>query len=147
MPRRAGPAATRRPLVVRRRRRNAVRAQVRPFDANENYYGYLGLSGTCTADQVRRAYKRMCLKYHPDKLRQGGRAVKTGGKKEVYDEAKAAEAAKETFLKVQEAFEILGDQATRRRYDRQRISEEELDKQPVAARIRWSARGDAAVTT
>ena len=146
-PRRAGPAATRRPLVVRRRRRNAVRAQVRPFDANENYYGYLGLSGTCTADQVRRAYKRMCLKYHPDKLRQGGRAVKTGGKKEVYDEAKAAEAAKETFLKVQEAFEILGDQATRRQYDRQRISEEELDKQPVAARIRWSARGDAAVTT
>ncbi|KAH8043871.1 hypothetical protein JL720_17272 [Aureococcus anophagefferens] len=29
----------------------------------------------------------------------------------------------------QEAFEILGDQATRRQYDRQRISEEELDKQ------------------
>ena len=99
---------------------------VRPFDANENYYKYLGLSENATADQVRKAYKKMCLKYHPDKLRQTGRSIKMG-KDATREEIE--EEAKETFLSIQEAFEILGDQATRRQYDRQRISEAELDKQ------------------
>jgi len=97
---------------------------VRPFDANENYYKYLGIGENATADQVRKAYKKMCLKYHPDKLRQTGKQIKGCASAE-----EAAEEAKETFLSIQEAFEILGDQATRRQYDRQRISEEELDKQ------------------
>ncbi|EGB09652.1 hypothetical protein AURANDRAFT_9489, partial [Aureococcus anophagefferens] len=81
--------------------------------ANENYYKYLGIGENATADQVRKAYKKMCLKYHPDKLRQTGKQIKGCASAE-----EAAEEAKETFLSIQEAFEILGDQATRRQYDR-----------------------------
>lgn len=99
---------------------------VRPFDHNENYYKYLGIKEAATTDEVRRAYKKMCLKYHPDKLRQTGAKIKTGKK---HDAELEAEEAKETFLSIQEAFEILSDQATRRQYDRSRISENELDKQ------------------
>ncbi|KAK7241706.1 hypothetical protein SO694_00070191 [Aureococcus anophagefferens] len=49
---------------------------VRPFDAKCNYYEWLGVKSEATFAEVRKAYKQMCLKYHPDKLRQSGRALK-----------------------------------------------------------------------
>jgi DnaJ-class molecular chaperone len=103
---------------------------VRPFDAKCNYYEWLGVTSEATFAEVRKAYKQMCLKYHPDKLRQSGRALKLPGVTgRACDRKYEEQEAREVFLKLQEAFEILSDQATRRQYDRQRISEEELDKQ------------------
>ena len=57
----------------------------------------------------------MCLKYHPDKLKQKNKVVKSG-EGGAYDKDNAYQQAKETFLKVQEAFEVLSDQATRRQW-------------------------------
>jgi len=103
---------------------------VRPFDAKCNYYEWLGVKSEATFAEVRKAYKQMCLKYHPDKLRQSGRALKLPGVTgRACDRKYEEQEAREVFLKLQEAFEILSDQATRRQYDRQRISEEESDRQ------------------
>ena len=103
---------------------------MRPFDAKCNYYEWLGVKSEATFAEVRKAYKQMCLKYHPDKLRQSGRALKLPGVTgRACDRKYEEQEAREVFLKLQEAFEILSDQATRRQYDRQRISEEESDRQ------------------
>jgi len=61
----------------------------------EGYYDLLGVSRDADADEIKRAYKRMALKHHPDK---GGDA--------------------EMFKAVTRAFENLSDQDLRREYDR-----------------------------
>lgn len=35
--------------------------------AGLNLYGILNLEKTCTDDEIKRSYRRMALKYHPDK--------------------------------------------------------------------------------
>jgi DnaJ-class molecular chaperone len=60
----------------------------------EDYYEILGLSKTASQDEIKRAYRKLALKYHPDK----------GG-----DQDK--------FKKVNEAYQILSDPQKRSRYD------------------------------
>src|SRR5437763_1025741 len=63
-----------------------------------DYYETLGVPRKSSADEVRRAYKKLARKYHPD--------VNPGDK-----------AAEEKFKRVQEAFDILGDSKKRQMYD------------------------------
>ena len=65
----------------------------------ENYYDILGVSKDSTSDEIKKAYQKLALKYHPDK-NQGD-----------------AE-AEETFKKIAEAYDILGDDEKRVKYDR-----------------------------
>ncbi len=65
----------------------------------EDYYKTLGVSREASADEVRKAYKKMARKYHPDMNP---------------DDAQAAE----KFKEVQEAFDVLGDSERREQYDR-----------------------------
>ena len=64
-----------------------------------DYYEVLGLKRDATADEIKKAYRQMALKFHPDK---------NPGNQEA--EAKFKEAA--------EAYEVLSDQPKRQRYDR-----------------------------
>ena len=57
----------------------------------------LGLNRSASGEDIRAAYKRLCLQYHPDKNKS--------------DDAAAQ------FLKVREAYQILGDVKARRDYD------------------------------
>ena len=66
--------------------------------AKRDYYEVLGVNRNASADDIKRAYRRMAIKYHPDK---------NPGNKEA--EAKFKECA--------EAYEVLSDPEKRQRYD------------------------------
>lgn len=63
--------------------------------SKRDYYEVLGVSKSASADEIKKAYRRLAVKYHPDK--EGG------------DEAK--------FKEIGEAYEVLKDQQKRQRYD------------------------------
>ena len=66
--------------------------------ASKNYYDILGVSKTATDEEIKKAYRSMAKKYHPD-LNPGN--------------AEAAEKLKE----VNEAYEVLSDKTKRSNYD------------------------------
>ncbi len=63
--------------------------------SKRDYYEVLGISKTASADEIKKAFRKLAVKYHPDK--DGG------------DEAK--------FKEVNEAYEVLKDAQKRQRYD------------------------------
>ena len=65
----------------------------------EDYYKTLGVSRSATADEIKRAYRKLANKHHPDKNK---------------DNPKASE----QFAKVAEAYEVLSDKDKRAKYDR-----------------------------
>lgn len=66
--------------------------------ANADYYETLGVSRKAKPEEIRKAYRRLARKYHPD--------VNPGDKN-----------AEERFKKVQEAYDVLGDPKKRQMYD------------------------------
>jgi molecular chaperone DnaJ len=64
-----------------------------------DYYNVLGVQRSASADEIRRAYKRLARKHHPD--------VNPGDK-----------AAEERFRELQEAYGVLNDPKKRKVYDR-----------------------------
>ena len=72
-------------------------------EQKRDYYEVLGVSKTATDQEIKAAYKKMAIKYHPD--RQGDKSE--AEKKEA--EAKFKEAA--------EAYDVLHDPQKRQRYD------------------------------
>jgi len=64
-----------------------------------DYYEILGVSKDASADEIKRAYKKLAIKYHPDK--------NPGDK-----------AAEDTFKEAAEAYDVLSDDKKRQQYDR-----------------------------
>ncbi len=64
----------------------------------QDYYELLGVSRSASPDEVKKAYRKLAMKYHPD--RNAGDA-----------------AAEEKFKEVSEAYEILSDTKKRQQYD------------------------------
>ena len=63
------------------------------YTDTQHYYEVLEVSPEASNDEVKKAYRRMAMKYHPDKLEGLGTEVK--------------KAAQEKFIKVKEAYEAL----------------------------------------
>eukprot|EP00736_Rhodelphis_marinus_P008061 Rmarinus@m.2968 len=68
--------------------------------SKKDYYEVLGLNKDATTDQIKRAYHKQALKYHPDK------------------NPDSVEKAQKKFEQVTEAYEVLGDEEKRSLYDR-----------------------------
>ncbi|MCB2055654.1 MAG: J domain-containing protein [Geminicoccaceae bacterium] len=77
-------------------------------------YKVLGLTRTADEAEVRRAYRKLAKKYHPD--------ANPGDK-----------AAEERFKKISAAYKILKDKESRARYDRGEIDDEGNERAPFGA--------------
>jgi curved DNA-binding protein len=64
----------------------------------KDYYAILGVPRTASADELKKAYRQLARKYHPD----------------VATDKKAAE---DRFKEINEAYEVLGDAGNRKKYD------------------------------
>ena len=69
-----------------------------PAASKHDYYETLGVARDAKEDEIRKAYRKLARKYHPD-LNPGDKA------------------AEERFKKVQEAYDILSDAKKRQMYD------------------------------
>ncbi|MBO4341447.1 MAG: molecular chaperone DnaJ [Bacteroidales bacterium] len=70
----------------------------------KGYYKVLGVSETASADEIKSAYRKLALKWHPDRWVSG-----------TEQEKKTAE---EKFKEAAEAYSVLSDPAKRERYDK-----------------------------
>lgn len=62
-----------------------------------DYYEVLGVSKTASQDEIKSAYRKLALKYHPDRNKEEGAAEK--------------------FMEIQEAYDVLKDDEKRKKYD------------------------------
>lgn len=72
---------------------------------SRGYYAILGVSERASQQEIKRAYRRLARKYHPDR--------------------NGATLAEEMIKMVNAAYEVLSDQGKRAQYDRASFSEEE----------------------
>ena len=77
-------------------------------------YGELGVSREASADEIKKAYRKLAMKYHPDRT-------------------KGDKSAEEMFKKISEAYAVLSDKDKRKEYDTfgaegfgQRFSQEDI---------------------
>src|SRR5688572_21893035 len=66
--------------------------------SKRDYYEILGVSKSASADEIKKAYRKLAIKYHPDK---------NAGDK----------SAEEKFKEAAEAYEILSNPEKKQRYD------------------------------
>lgn len=67
--------------------------------ARPDYYAELGVKKGASADEVKKAYRKLARRYHPDQ-NQGDKS------------------AEERFKRISEAYDVLGDETKRKQYDR-----------------------------
>jgi DnaJ-class molecular chaperone len=81
-----------------------------------NYYEILGISQNATQDEIKKSFRNLALRYHPDKNRN-------------------SEESRQKFMKIIEAYEVLSDERTRKNYDHSSINKK-------GSKERWTPPAD-----
>ncbi|KAH0704945.1 hypothetical protein KY290_009660 [Solanum tuberosum] len=77
---------------------------IRQIKTKKDYYAILGLEKGCSVEEIRKSYRKLSLKVHPDKNKAPG--------------------SEEAFKKVSKAFKCLSDDDSRRQYDQTGLAED-----------------------
>ena len=88
-----------------------------PPTQSKDYYGILGVKKTASAEDIRKAFRKLARKYHPD--------VNPGDKK-----------AEEKFKEISEANDILSDDKKRKIYDQLGFYSDQIDPAQAEAAAR-----------
>src|ERR1700678_317911 len=88
-----------------------------PTTQNKDYYALLGIKKTATSDDIRKAFRKLARKYHPD--------VNPGDKK-----------AEEKFKEISEANDVLSDEKKRKVYDQVGFYSDQIDPAQAEAAAR-----------
>src|SRR5215468_9281771 len=68
---------------------------------SRDYYSVLGVPASATQDEIKKKYRKLAAKHHPDKNPNDPKAA-------------------ETFKEISEAYQVLGDAEKRKQYDQMR---------------------------
>src|SRR5438034_2679181 len=68
---------------------------------NKDYYSVLGVPASATQDEIKKQYRKLAAKHHPDKNPNDPKAA-------------------ERFKEISEAYQVLGDAEKRKQYDQMR---------------------------
>jgi len=68
----------------------------------QDYYEVLGVSRSATQDEIKKAYRKLALEWHPDR----------------HQDERGKAKAEERFKRISEAYEVLSDAEKRAKYDR-----------------------------
>jgi DnaJ-class molecular chaperone len=82
-----------------------------------NYYEVLGLKPGASQEEIKKSFRSLAMKYHPDKN-------------------KGSEESKQKFMKIVEAYEVLSDTQSRKKYDENAFS--------VSTHAEWTPSADFA---
>src|SRR5579884_2893737 len=99
----------------------------------KDYYNVIGVPASATQDEIKKAYRKLAAKHHPDKNPNDPKAA-------------------ERFKEISEAYQVLGDAEKRKQYDQMRERARRSAPAPVpAARARrrstsrtWATSASAA---
>jgi len=86
-----------------------LRLGFRGWDLSDDPYKVLGLNRQASQDDIQKAYRKLAKKHHPD-LNPGDRS------------------AEEKFKQVSQAYDLLGDEEKRRRFDRGEIDAQGMER-------------------
>ena len=97
-----------------------------PTTTQKDYYATLGVKKTATPEEIRKAFRKLARKYHPD--------VNPNDKK-----------AEEKFKEISEANDILSDEKKRKVYDQLGFYSDQIDPAQAEAYARQQGHGGAPV--
>jgi DnaJ-class molecular chaperone len=87
-----------------------------------DYYKILGISKDSNQIEIRKAFRELALKYHPDKN-------------------KNSEESNQKFMEIVQAYEVLSDTRARKRYDDNNLANEKIFQQQKQG-FQWTPSAD-----